>query len=259
VIVLAISPGIRTMAWAVLRFDRREIRAECLGFNLEHHGNKRFTVSSFEDMIGRSQVHWLIVSVLLNRYSPGILAMGEQADPKEPKEQAEAARCLLRTIFLHVGIPVIEFDGGRDAVLKLLGASTRQVTAQVENLLGRIPAKAKDSRIKGAMLTGAAAARGLFELPVGQPVSRETGNAQGVTEDGNPDAVDLVGADGRVLAAQSGRAGDRDVRQGTASTPGRRSGAGQQPGKRSAADRAAGPERSPGGTRARARGAHDRS
>lgn len=170
-IVLSIAPGIRSMAWSVLNFPRREIRAECIGCKLEHHGNKRFTVSTFEDMLGRAQVHWLILTVLLSRHSPGILALGGQADPKEPLEHVDAARCLLRTLFLHVGIPVVEFDG-RGAVLEALGITARQVKPTVKDLFGRSMNKQKP--VMTTFLTGAAAARLVFELPYRQDVSRET-------------------------------------------------------------------------------------
>jgi hypothetical protein len=180
VIVLSIAPGIRSLAWAIVSLPKREIRGELLGFDLEHHGNKRFTVETFEDMLARSKVHWLILEVLLGRYSPGVLVMAGQASSREPPEHAEGARCLLRSLFLGVGIPVLEF-GDRDEVLRLLAITARQTTAEASRFLGgHVPTRKRE--LVQTFLAAAAAGRVLFELPTGPLVSYETGILQPAKE-----------------------------------------------------------------------------
>jgi len=183
VIVLSIAPGIRALAWAIVQFRGRSLSGELLASDVEHHGNKSDLVGGFEDLLSRARVHWLILSVLLDRHSPGILVLGEPFSRREPPEHVEAMRCLLRSLFLSVGIPVLEFDD-REQVLSVLGTNQRTMVVAAEEMIGRSLAKQERATL-GALLAAAASARILLELP-SRPavrVSRETDNNHAATTD----------------------------------------------------------------------------
>lgn len=182
-IVLSIAPGIRALAWAIVQFRGRSLSGELVASDVEHHGNKSDLVGGFEDLLSRARVHWLILSVLLDRHSPGILVLGEPFSRREPPEHVEAMRCLLRSLFLSVGIPVLEFDD-REQVLSVLGTNQRTMVVAAEEMIGRSLAKQERATL-GALLAAAASARILLELP-SRPavrVSRETDNNHAATTD----------------------------------------------------------------------------
>jgi hypothetical protein len=164
VIVLSIAPGIRALAWAIVQFRGRSMSGELVASDVEHHGNKSDLVGGFADLLSRARVHWLILSVLLDRHAPGVLVIGEPFSKREPPEHVEAMRCLLRSLFLSVGIPVVEFDG-RDEVLSVLGTNQRTMVLAAEEMIGR-PLLKPERPTMGALLAAAASARILLELPV---------------------------------------------------------------------------------------------
>jgi hypothetical protein len=170
VIILGIAPGIRTLAWSVLDFPDRTLRADCLDCDVEHHGARGFSLETFEDMLARAKVHWLILTVLLGRHEGAVLVLGPQADRYEPEEHAEAARCLLRTLCMGAGVPVLEI-GTRDEVLDTLGVTHRQITAVAEAVVGRrkrngkIHLPSRSRPIVATFVLGAAAGRVLLDAP----------------------------------------------------------------------------------------------
>lgn len=169
-IVLGIAPGIRTLAWSVLDFPDRTLRADCLDCDVEHHGARGFSIVTFEDMLSRARVHWLILTVLLGRHDGAVMVIGPQADSKEPVEHAEAARCLLRSLCLGVGVPLLEFTD-RDEVLDVLGVSHRQITAVAEAVVGKrkrdgkVELPTRSRAIVATFVLGAAGARVLLDAP----------------------------------------------------------------------------------------------
>lgn len=110
-IVLVIAPGIRALAYAVMVFEEHILRAKVIDFDVMHHQTfRKFSFSSLADLINRASVHWLLLSVCFERYTPDLVVLGPPAQNKEPGDYVEACRRVIRTATVTGNIPTIEYQ-----------------------------------------------------------------------------------------------------------------------------------------------------
>lgn len=108
-IVLGIAPGVRNLAYCVLHYKEGEgwlptVRLAELLKGIRLHGATLPT-----DLRRKAGHHAKILSVVLERFPPVLIAVGPAAIPTEPEFHTEAARFVLRMVvgeLAQAGMPV---------------------------------------------------------------------------------------------------------------------------------------------------------
>jgi hypothetical protein len=127
VIVVGIAPGVRNLAYCVLHYRDGELpRVPGFGADLLK-GIRLNGATSFLDLQRKASVHVKILSVVLERFPPVVLAVGPQAVPRESELQVEAARLVLKLLVAGLAdrgmrIEVMDWDS-KEELLEELGAS----------------------------------------------------------------------------------------------------------------------------------------
>lgn len=167
-IVFSIAPGIRTLSYAVLAVQHDELRASVLDCDVLHHSARGFSFGEFKDLLARARVHWLVLSVCLERSSPAVLVLGPPADSRENPEYIEACRRVLRTAAITLSVPIIEYQDEVE-LQDEMGVRARRLFESIKELV-HMADKRRSVRLAAA--AGMAGASQMLELTMTN-VSRE--------------------------------------------------------------------------------------
>lgn len=102
-IVLGVTPGIRALSYVVLDVSG------ALPVSIDHDvltgGRIKETLA---DLAKKAYVHGLILSVVLERDPPLMLAIGPACNPKDPPEHVLAARAVLTALAMRFRVQVVD-------------------------------------------------------------------------------------------------------------------------------------------------------
>lgn len=159
-IVLAIAPGIRALAYAALRFEEHRLRAKVISTAVMHHTGRQYSFASPEEMVKRANVHWLSLQMCFERYVPGVLAICPAAQKSEPEAYVEACRKILRTAAITFNVPTIEYHDEQE-LLEDLGIRQKDLVPLIKRVLPHHTKNRYTYRVIGG---GVAAAVQMLEL-----------------------------------------------------------------------------------------------
>lgn len=159
-IVLAIAPGIRVLAYAVMLFEEERLRARIVDSKVMHHTGRQYSFDSGPELTKRANVHWLSLQICFERHTPGLIVLGPPAKRSEPAPYVEACRRILRTGALALSLPTIEYQNDRE-MLEDLGLRQREISGLIQRVLPRCP---KNQYALMAIAGGIAGAAQMLEL-----------------------------------------------------------------------------------------------
>jgi hypothetical protein len=152
--VLAIAPGIRVLAYAVMRFERHQLRATVVDYDVMHHTIRGYSLSSQKELMARANVHWLSLSVCLERYVPDVVVLGPSAQRSEAQNNAEACRRIIRTATIALSVPTLEYQTDREMV-EDLGIGQRDLRDLVGRVVESVPSNRFAVRTLASGVAGA--------------------------------------------------------------------------------------------------------
>lgn len=100
-IALGVSPGLRHLAYCVLKFDGGP-KAELLDSDVLRGGRTIRDLNVFELAI-KFRIHSMILDLVWERHTPTVLGLGPRASSQEPVEYSDFARHALRAFAHAVG------------------------------------------------------------------------------------------------------------------------------------------------------------
>jgi hypothetical protein len=103
----------------------------------------------------RCRVHHLVLSVVLERHPPALIALGPPTDTAEAEEAVDALRGTLRAIATVMRVPVIEHRS-QEALIDTLDLRGRSFGRAIHRAMGR-PLGSRDRRIVHAAAAAMAA------------------------------------------------------------------------------------------------------
>jgi len=109
VIVLGIAPGVRNLAYCVLHYKEGEGWLPTVRLAELLKGIRLNGASLPHDLQRKAGHHVKILTVVLERFPPMLIAVGPPALPTEPEFHTEAARFVLRLLvgeLKHHGLPL---------------------------------------------------------------------------------------------------------------------------------------------------------
>jgi hypothetical protein len=158
VIVLGISPGLHALAYSVLEYNGQPT-AELLDADVLHAG-RGMTPRDAIEIARRCRAHRLVLDIVLSRNPPGAIALGPQAEPREPPEHIAIVRLALMTLGQAFRVTVYDF-GDKRKLYEALGlrmTEQRQFGGRIRTAIGGVPVS-RDKRV--VLATAAAVAAGL--------------------------------------------------------------------------------------------------
>lgn len=141
-IVVGVTPGIKSFSYVVL--DDGEDGASCRVIDSDIlRGGITEIPDEWDALLKRSNLHALVMSVVLERHSPAALAI--YAEPStEPAEHVEAASFVVATLAFVSRIPTVVFEDGVATIV--FGDLSKSVPIQMgERLARKKPARPKRS------------------------------------------------------------------------------------------------------------------
>jgi len=168
VIILAIAPGIRTLSYVVLDIQHDVLCGCVLDSDVLHHTVRGFRFDTLADQIARVRVHWLVLSIWLERARDAIVVVGPPADPKEDPNYVEACRRALRTATVAMAVPLLEYSSELD-VQGEVGLKSRRLFERVRRI---VPLVKPPRSVMVAAVAGVVGASQMLEMDI-DPVSRE--------------------------------------------------------------------------------------
>lgn len=166
-IALGISPGLRSLAYAVVGFYKPDERGDLIDADVVR-GTRAPDVMNWDLLLHQSRPQRLILSVVFERNPPAILAVGPPYSKKEPQLHVEAMAKLMLAMASAVKVPTVRFD---DKKSLLAAFPSRE---PLRNMACRyVRAEALEGSTALLVATATAAA-GALEYRRQQMVSRET-------------------------------------------------------------------------------------
>jgi hypothetical protein len=104
-IVLGVTPGIKSLAYVVL--DASGERPTSLDHDVLTGGRLKKD-SSLAELGKKAYVHGLILSVILERDPPLMVALGPACNPKDPPEHQTVARMVILGLAKRFGVTVVD-------------------------------------------------------------------------------------------------------------------------------------------------------
>lgn len=149
-IVLGISPGLKALAYSVIRGGDPPYPVDhdvLLGGRVK---------SSTADLSKKAHVHELVLSVVLERDPPQVIAIGPACNSKEPPEYVQAAIAMLNREAMRIGVSVTHVS--EENLHKTLCLPRESLPRAVNRLLGpETPLDTDDPRLVRAVGTALAA------------------------------------------------------------------------------------------------------
>jgi hypothetical protein len=153
VIILGLTSGLSSIAYCVLNFipgSSQQIDCAVLA-------GSRMNISVFR----RCNAHRLLISTLLERNPPAVIALGPAVKQNEPEDHVLAMRELMKSFGLVFRIPVLSFNDEKEIVTELRskddkGSRGLKLTGLVDYHLG----VTMHSNRRVTLATGAALAAG---------------------------------------------------------------------------------------------------
>jgi hypothetical protein len=168
VIILAIAPGVRTLAYSVLRVQHDTLRGCVIDSDVLHHTARGFKFDTLPEQIARARVHWLVLSIWLEREKDAVIVLGPPADRRENPNYVEACRRTIRTAAVSMAIPLLEYET-EEEVQTEVGLRSRRLFDRVREI---VPITKPPRGVLLATAAGVAGAAQLLELRI-DVVSRE--------------------------------------------------------------------------------------
>lgn len=149
-IVLGVSPGLKALAYSVIRAGSPPCAIDhdvLLGGRIK---------GSLADLPKKAHVHALVLDVVLERDPPQVIALGPPCNLKEAPEYVQAAIAMLKQMASRAGVPVIDMPEA--LLLKALCLPRESLPRAVNRLLGQeTPLGTDDPRLVRAVGTALAA------------------------------------------------------------------------------------------------------
>lgn len=148
-IVLGVSPGLRALAYSVMR-------AGDPPRSIDHDVLLGGRVSETTDLAKKAHVHALVLEVVLERDPPQIIALGPPCNAKEPKEHVDAAVAMIRQLAARTSARALVF--GEAHLVAALCLPRESLPRAVNRLLGPTqPIDTDDRRLVRAVAASLAA------------------------------------------------------------------------------------------------------
>lgn len=145
-IALGIAPGLKALAYSVIRADSPPCPVDhdvLLGGRIK---------GSLADLPKKAHVHALVLEVVLERDPPDVIAIGPACNVKEPLEHVQAAIAMLSQLADRVGVQILLVSEER--LQQTLCMPKESLQRAVNRLLGQeTPLDTDDPRLVRAVAT----------------------------------------------------------------------------------------------------------
>jgi hypothetical protein len=114
-IALGITPGLRSLAYAVVGFYGED-RADLIDADVLRGARSVDPTSNWAALLIKGRPHRLILSVVFERNPPAVLGLGPAFSKKEPKIHVDAVRAVCSVLAQAFSVPTVSIPDRRSLI-----------------------------------------------------------------------------------------------------------------------------------------------